>query len=368
MRITLIISSLKFGGAERVMSVIANYWASSKKHVTLITLDSADRDFYSLDSRVKRVALQLAARSDTFRQAFNNNRRRIKQLRREIIASRPDVVLSFEDKTNILTLIAARPLKVPVLISERTDPRYHKIGRFWEACRVIVYPMASAVIVQSGSVRHWAENIIPKEFISVIPNPVWLTPARCLDTDNLLPARQNIVSMGRLEPEKGFDLMLTAFARCAAKYPDWAITILGEGTERSRLEKLANRLGIEDKTSFPGVIKDPTTILQSADLFVMSSHYEGFPNALLEAMTCGLPVISTDCPSGPREIIRNGENGILVPPENVDTLAAAMDKLMGNPEERRRLADGAVKVTESFGLNKVMEMWEDVIKAVTHEL
>jgi GalNAc-alpha-(1->4)-GalNAc-alpha-(1->3)-diNAcBac-PP-undecaprenol alpha-1,4-N-acetyl-D-galactosaminyltransferase len=139
------------------------------------------------------------------------------------------------------------------------------------------------------------------------------------------------------------------------------LSILGDGPERASLEALASRLGISSRTRFLGWVRDPGTVLSRGDLFVLSSRYEGFPNALLEAMSCGLPAVSFDCPSGPREIIRDGVDGILVPPQDVDSLSAAMDRLMSSPAERQVLASRAAEVNERFGLERVAKIWEDVI-------
>jgi len=155
--------------------------------------------------------------------------------------------------------------------------------------------------------------------------------------------------------------LIQAFARCAASRDSWSLSILGEGRERRNLEILATDLGIADRVSIPGEVRDPGSILRGMDLFVLPSRWEGFPNALLEAMACGLAVIAVDCPSGPRDIIRDGMDGVLVPPNDVDALVAAMDRLMADHAERQRLGVNAVGVVERFGLERIMNMWDEVV-------
>jgi len=346
------------------MSGIGNYWAANGQEVTLVTLDSEATDFYSLSPEVTRVTLGLMTPSAHLTDTLRKNLRRLKRLRQEIRDSRPDVVISFMDIPNVLTVLATLYTNIPVIVSQRVNARLNHLGRGREALRRLVYPWASAVVLQTEDTRCWALGFLPKEAVCTIPNPI-APPAYEPDgASNPFHAAHNIIAMGRLNPQKGFDLLIRAFAQCTAKHPDLSLVILGEGEERGRLERLADELGIADRVSMPGVIKEPIKLLSQADLFVLSSRYEGFPNALLEAMSCGLPAVSFDCPSGPGEIIRNGVDGILVPPEDVGALAAAMDRLVSDEVERRQLASRAVEVTERFGVEKVMGMWEALIGKV----
>jgi GalNAc-alpha-(1->4)-GalNAc-alpha-(1->3)-diNAcBac-PP-undecaprenol alpha-1,4-N-acetyl-D-galactosaminyltransferase len=363
MRITLIISTLGPGGAERVMSNMANYWAAHGQHVTLVTVGSPDTDFYALDRRVQRVGLGLMGYSSNVLAGVRNNVLRVRRLRQAIRASQPDVVLSSVDRTNVLVLVSTLGLGRPVIVFEQIDPRQHAVGYIWAALRRLLYPRSAAVVVLTHGIRPWAEHFVKKETVHVIPNPVQV-PATHIESNDAQEPRgsgRTIAAMGRLNPQKGFDLLLKAFARCAEKHTDWSLMILGEGDERPRLEAMASDLGIKDRMTMPGLAQDPFRILRGSDLFVLSSRYEGFPLALVEAMACGLAVISTDCDTGPREIIRDGMNGVLVPSDDVDALVLAMDRLMTNQAERQRLGANALEITERFSLEKIMNIWDNLL-------
>lgn len=358
-RITLVISSLFAGGAERVMSMMANYWAQKGWTVTLLTSDDGTPPpFYELDRRVRHKPLGIMAESTNILQGGWRNVRRVFVLRREIGASHPDAVISFMDRTNVLVLLATRGMEVPLLVSERIDPAMYPLNRVWSALRIWLYPYADAVIVQTKR----ATSALPKQsLVHVIPNPITPCPEESEQGSTLRIPAYSIIAMGRFAEQKGFDLLIRAFSSLRELHPGWHLVILGDGPLRPELAQLADRLGVADNVLLPGQVKNPLAVLSQAEIFVLSSRFEGFPNALCEAMACGLAVISTDCPSGPREIIRDGIDGILVPSDDVDALADAMARLMADERERRRLAAHAPQVTQRFGLENVMGMWEDVL-------
>jgi glycosyltransferase involved in cell wall biosynthesis len=216
-------------------------------------------------------------------------------------------------------------------------------------------------VVQTEAVRQWARAWLPDRPIHVIPNAA---PPASKDSKPLLQSKaKRIVSVGRLSREKGHDQLIAAFSQIAAKYPAWRLTIYGDGAERANLDAQRDRLGLQHRIELPGWIRDPEEVLRKAELFVLPSRYEGFPNALLEAMAAGLACISFACESGPAEIIQHEENGMLVPSEDVDGLASAMERLILDAELRRKLGNAARDVTQRFSLDRFFQQWDAVLEA-----
>lgn len=363
MKVTFVISALFAGGAERVISIMANYWARKGWGVTILSFDDGETPpFFEVDPSVRRMSLGLLGDSAGLIAGIRNNINRVVRLRQAILRSQPDAVISFVDKTNVLTLFATLGLKLEVMVSERTNPYQYSIGRIWGALRWWVYSRADRIIVQTHAARAY---FLPKfqRTVSVIPNPV-LPSSSNYAMVNHRPAGCMILAMGRLSKEKGFDDLLYAFRKVNDQHPGCTLTIIGEGPERGELELLRERLGLSGCVLLPGLVTTIEVFLRQASMFVLSSRFEGFPNALCEAMAYGLPVIATDCRSGPREIIRDGEDGLLVPPGDLDALAAAMDSLMSDPERRARLGGRAMDITQRFGVEKVMGMWEKILEPI----
>jgi glycosyltransferase involved in cell wall biosynthesis len=367
MKLAFVIYSLAAGGAERVMSSMANYWSRKGLEVSLITLHSADSDIYPLDQMVHRVALDVCKDSNNPIEATVNNLRRVGYLRKTLQTIHPEVVICFMEATNILTILATRCLGMKVIVMERTSPEIHQVGWFWSTLRRITYRFADRVGVQTERSRPWAEGLTDQASVFVLPNAIYVDPSTGVGEVDLralvgLPDRaQILVSMGRLAPEKGFDLLIHAFAHLAASHPDFHLVILGEGADRNSLEQIRESSGLTGRVHFPGQVSNPTAYLQQCDLFVMSSRYEGFPNALCEAMASGLPVISFDCPTGPGEIIRNEVDGILVPAGDLQGLTDTMQRLMSDAAARRVLGARGPEILERFSEDRIMGKWDRIL-------
>jgi len=381
MRITLIISTLDGGGAERVATTMANHWAAKGWDVTILTTAFGGQSpCYDLHPCVTHLDLSspqfnrrpgtslASARLDDLMHDCSQSERavlipeagHILRMRRAIVSTSPEAAISYIDLTNICVLVATRGLGVPVIVSEHCDPNHSFLGAGWELLRRRLYPEATYVAVLTdeslgyfSSLAHMRGRIIPNA----------LTPAVFSHSDEVPQQRhgKTLMAMGRLAHEKGFDLLLSAFALVATKHRDWTLEILGEGPIRAFLLSCIQKRGLEERVLMPGFTRRPFAAMRRADLFALSSLDEGFPNVLLEAMACGVPVVSFDCPSGPRHIIRNGVDGVLVPQRDAQAMAAALHRLMGDETERKRLASKAREVVERFGVAKVMSMWEELL-------
>lgn len=363
LRVALIVSSLRMGGAERVMSMLANYLNRSGQTVGLITLEDQESDFFTVDTEIRRIAVdEVVPDLSNDRAVMRATLRRIVGLRTALVDFRPDVILSFGTVMNILVILAATRTSFPVIVSERSDPRHYRVGRIWVILRWLLYKRVSALVAQTHSVRSWAETVVHPARVVVIPNPISNIGRAAMYAEQVSSSRRlTILGLGRLSPEKGFDLLIRAFARLRRKFPDWSLTIFGEGPARDELEALVKHLCLQEVARLPGKTCAPEEELQHASLFVLPSRFEGFPNALIEAMAAGLPVIAADCPSGPAEIIEHGVSGMLVPAEDESSLAKAMETLMADPGIRQRLGHGAAREVERFQIDRVMATWETVL-------
>ena len=356
LRLTVVMNALGPGGAQRVMTFLAAALAEHGAQVSILSLDGSNPPFFPLHPAVAHRPLGLLGGSSGLLTAVRNNLRRIYHLRHAIRASRPDTVLPFCDQTNVITILAACGLWVRVVVAERSDP-YLNTPPVWRLLRRLVYPLAHRVVVQT---KEAARAFTYHSRVSIIPNPVLIPQIGEVAPDKRL-TRPCIVGLGRLTSEKRFDLLIDAFAAVTERYPEWSLVLIGDGPDRARLESRIQERGIIGRVRLLGYVPRPEDILSQADLFVLCSDYEGFPNALCEAMACGVAVIATDCPSGPRDIIRDGVDGLLVPPSDAAALSGALTRLMDNAEERAQMGALGREVCARFAADQIISRWEELL-------
>lgn len=355
MKIALVISSLGAGGAERVIITLANHWAACGWSVTLMTFEPpGSRPYYDVDRRVTLRQLDVIASERRLRAVWRSLRR-ILVLRRALRAIRPDVVISFLAKINVTTVLATRGLDLGVVVSERNNPERQAVSPVWEWLRHRLYGVADRIVTPSEGVLRSLPAAVRARG-QVIPNPVDLPPPPPRSGDS-----RTLVAVGRLVDQKGFDLLLPAFAGVAADHPDWNLVIWGEGDERARLEALRDRLGLAERVRMPGLTRHPGQWVEGAAMFVLSSRFESFGNVVTEAMAAGLPSVIADCPWGPGEIVRHDVDAWLVPAEDIGALAQGLGTLMADAQLRERLGAAAQQNVRRFARETVMAMWDDLV-------
>lgn len=362
MKILFFVSSMHAGGAERVAATLATAWAARGDTVTLApTFTKKGQLFYRLGRSVKLV--WLADRMGWLGKTRLAGLRKLFAIRRLVKETQPDVIVSFLTNVNVMVLLAAGRMGVPIIVCERTNPAVStSAGRRLPALRRYTYPQATIVTLQSqDSVQAFANMVPGIRELAVIPNPL---PPELLNAPRTRvaktpTARYRLVAMGRLVDFKRFDALIGVFAQLAAQYPEWDLYIWGEGPSRPQLLTVIQDAGLEARVFLPGRTDDPWTELAAGDIFVLTSQVEGFPNVLLEAMALGLPCVTVDCPSGPREMSRDGQDALLVPVDDQAALQNALVQLMGDPALRDVLGrHAAASVSSRYGLPEVLALWD----------
>jgi glycosyltransferase involved in cell wall biosynthesis len=346
---------------------MANAWLDQGQDVWLVsTYLGAHLAAYPLHPRVSQVSLSQAI-SDRGTRLWPVTLRKARALRRLLMMIRPDVVISFLTNVNVLTILARAHCGIPVIISERTDPLHDcELPRALRVARTLCYRFADALVVQSSAVaEHYRARLRGMPRTTVIHNPL---PAELAASPRRAQQQGEggcVVAMGRLTREKGYSKLIEAFAHALRDDRAWRLRIWGEGPLRDELQSQVERLQLTERVQLCGLTDQPWTALAAGQIFALSSEYEGFPNAMLEAMALGLPCIAFDCPSGPRELADGGLAARLVPCGDVASLAAALGEFARDPELRSTLgARAAAFVRNQFAQPFVMAEWDALMEQV----
>lgn len=363
-RIVILVGSTARGGAERVAATLANAWSDAGREIWLVSTYLGDRfTGYPLRPEVSVVHL-FDGVSQGRRWRWFDGLRKVVAIRRLVRTVQPDVVLSFLTNVNVLAIVALGSARLPLIVSERTDPAADvELSRTLRMARVLAYPLADALVVQTAAAaRRYAARLGHIARIEIIHNPL----PQELDDSPLRAQHEGtggrVIAMGRLSPEKGFDSLIEAYGNALASDNSWSLQIWGDGPLHSALTQLIEKLHLRERVQLCGVTTQPWVALAAAQIFVLSSKYEGFPNAMLEAMAVGLPCIAFDCPSGPRELADGGSAAIIVPAGDVSQLALALRRLAADQEARRALGErAAAHVRRAFGEQRVIKHWDRLI-------
>ena len=340
--ILIFIPTLTIGGAERVASILANEW-SSEHRVNIVTYFAEPVEL-KLNSQVVIHCMGYKANRNTLMRNLDVMRA-LFSFRRMVVKLKPDFVLSFMNKYNVFALGALQAAGIPIIVSERDSP-VESLPRVTRSLRRKLYPRAAGVICQTNGQLDFIRAISDCRNVCAIPNPI----SRQIDPNERVP-RRRILNVARHDEKKGLDHLLRAFA--AMKQPGWDLVLCGDGPKRDALVKLAGDLGIADRVHFKGTVRDLSPLHSEAGIFAFSSLWEGFPNALGEAMVSGIPCVSYDCPTGPADLIEDGVNGRLVQVGDWLYLAHVLDELASNPIQAITLGKRAAELYEQLNTTAI---------------
>lgn len=346
-KVCFVIGGLAGGGQERAMTTYANAFAKDGVDVFVICLFKTEI-FFELDSRIQIFWPNLDRNNiNKFIYAF----KLIPYIRSSVKKSKASSVVSFGDWINSYTIISTLFLKKKVVIMNRMGPNLY-LGRFIETLNRLTYPLADTLIVQTKTAAEILNHKYKINNIKILPNPV------VKNEKYQAFGKKGILSIGRLSKEKGHEVLIRAYSLIETS---WPLHLIGDGPERSNLEKLISELNIESKVHFHGHLKDFQKVIADCSIFVLPSKYEGFPNALLEAMVVPLACISSNCIAGPSEIISNGQNGLLFEPLNIDDLSMKLKTLIDSDDLRAQFNKESLKVIDNYDLNKITNTFSSFI-------
>lgn len=365
-KIVFCIDSLVKGGAERVVSTLANNFAKDNE-VTIVTILNKNVE-YDLESNIALIELgkKIKKKRNKIANRINymiNSVDLVKKMRKNLNSIKPDIIITFLPEASFISILANKN-KYKIIISDRNDPKQEYNNIIYKFLMKKLYPKADGYVFQTHDAKDYFNNIIDfnTNNYEIILNPV---NPNFEDCPRFTERKTKIVSVGRLTEQKNMELLIDSFSKMCGEFPEYTLNIYGEGNKREELEQKIKKLNLENKVFLPGVKDDIKNEIYDASLFVMSSNYEGMPNALIEAMVLGLPVISTDCPcGGPRMLIENEKNGYLVKVGDKAELVKTMRLVLSNEIIKENIGKEATKIANLVNINVVNTKWREFIEKI----
>ena len=284
---------------------------------------------------------------------------RLRQLRREFRCQRPHRVLALLTRTNITCCCAAWDLPIHLVVSERNDPSLQLLPEVWRRLRPLAYRRANVVTANTAGVLSALDAMGAWERLALLPNPLPGASKAAARGEQLRAS--GFISVARLVPQKGLDVLVAALPRLSGSAAAWPVTVVGDGPEHEALQQQAKDLGVSNRLRFLGFRSDPDQFLAEAAVFVLPSRFEGMPNALLEAMAAGLAVIVTDASPGPLEVVEPGLSGLVVPSDDPAALAEAMQALASDPDRCRRMGAAAKARIAALDWPQLESLWRSIL-------
>ncbi len=364
-RIAFVLPNLSGGGAARVASVVTAAWAKAGHEVHLVTFEKPGTEsVYPLHAQLHRHQIGAERSPPNPLGMVTNNLSRVRRLRKVFGKIAPTIIISFLLDANVPTVLAGRGRRVPLLISERNHPAHDAISAIKARIRAHVYPQAGRLCVQTQDIADWYQRTLGLAS-SIIPNPAAAQPVKTgVSAVPRTDGMKRVLALGRLEPQKGYDRLIDAFAELGAGADGWEMVIFGEGALRGALEAQVQRRGLVGRVHMPGTTKSPGDEFANADLFVHASRFEGYPNAVIEALAAGLCVVVTDAPGAAGELMQGGRHGVLVADAGPHELAQGMARVMGDEVARRTYAASAPAAIASLAADRIAEQWIETARAL----
>lgn len=357
-KIVFVIGTLGNGGAERVISTLANNFSEKGYEVSIITIYGNKQD-YPIKDKIDLFSIYCSNKVRLFRPI-----ERIRKIKKLVMDINPDVIVSFLADVNIHAIVACSNLNYPIIVSERNDPRRNPEQKWIRKLRDIVYKKVSGIVFQTQDAKEYFKDVLPATIkTALISNPI----PDCLPVNNCIE-NNRLITACRLNPQKNLSLMIRAVADVISSGINCTLDIYGEGPLRKQLQEEIIELGLENNVFLRGFYKDIHRKIAESTAFIISSDYEGISNSMLEALAIGTPVIATDCPvGGARQFIESGKNGILVPVGNKDELSRAIIYVLQNQDAARQMGKEAMKIRDLLNANIILDQWIKFINLVNRK-